>query len=226
MQVNLIKLIKDLSPTFLRDNKLVQIIFVLISEARTSFNQFMLQVPDWKYKACSNASVLSLQKTIQRELDVDCTITESDGKPVDFLVTMSGNYDEGQVRKVIDNYKLSGKSYVFENGAITYTCEFINYVCVLTMVENLITVTFSTFSGGAQVIAERAVTSDLIVICKFELRYLNPVYYQFEIHSGYTQSSEIHITEWKAVVSALLTEVTPSSDTSYDYVFDKDLTPI
>jgi hypothetical protein len=129
MPINLYTLIRNLLITFTRDIKLVEFARVLSSEVETAHNAFMLQVPDWKYKVNANASVISLQHHIKRELDVDALITELDGKPIDFLVTVTGFVDEIRLKALLDNYKLAGRSYVFKVGSVAWAAAFTNHLC-------------------------------------------------------------------------------------------------
>ena len=87
----------------MRSNRLAELIRVLTREAESAYNQFNLQVPDWMYKINANASVISLKHHIKRELDVDAVITELDGKPIDFLVSVTGFVDEQRLKAMIDN---------------------------------------------------------------------------------------------------------------------------
>jgi len=129
MKVNMYKLIKLLLPTFLRGNMISELVRAMLLQLEYAFNRFNTNVPDWLYKANTNASVQCLEHHIKRELDVDAVITELDGLPIDFLVTITGFVDENQLRVLIDTYKLAGKSYVFKVGSVAYTAEFTNYVC-------------------------------------------------------------------------------------------------
>ena len=217
MQVNLIKLIKDLLITFVRDNKLVMIIYVLVSEARTSFNAFMQSVPDWKYKARANGSVLSLQHTIKRELDVDAVITELSGKPFDYLVTVNGYTDETRLRNVLDTFSIAGKSYCFENGLITYSCEFTNHFCALTLEDNPLTLTFNGTYWF--VTSESPVASLLDIVAVFEVGAAEPLTLQFTIPEGESQSNNRYISVNMVVASSDIVTVEPEMDYEYIYTF-------
>lgn len=221
MQINLIKLIKDVLPTFNRSNKFVQIIFVLIAEARTSFNEFISQVPDWKYKAKANASVLSIQNTIKRELNVDAVITELDGKPVDFLVSVTGFVDFSAVKNLIDKYKLAGRSYVFETGAVTYFCSFINHVCVLDLIDNVITLSTDPGTGDLAATAATAVTSDVIIKVRRWAEGYDGDYVNAVIRTG-TSIADFDQQTQPAPYNQLVA-VSPADDLNFRYIIDNTI---
>ena len=223
MRINVRKLISDLLITFTRDNKFIELIRVLISQAESSLNEFNVQVPDWMYKAKANASVISLQHHIKRELDVDVLITELDGTPIDFLVTVSGFADQNQIAKIIDTYGLAGKSYVFEDGEITYTCEWINHVCVLSLIDNAITI--SLVDSLATVSAAFAVTSKLTVYARFDIRYSSPIYHTFVLDIGATTSGTFSVIG-KVVTGYSILSVTPIRDNNYNYTNGGGIIPV
>jgi hypothetical protein len=103
-------------------------------------NDFELFSDDAMYKANANASVISLEHHINREFDARAKITELDGKPVDFLVAVTGSVDEIRLRALIDQYKPAGKSYVFRIQEVVFTSRFIDHVC-----ENMAVVYTSRF---------------------------------------------------------------------------------
>jgi hypothetical protein len=129
MRVDLLKLIQYLLLPSLRKPKAVEFIRSLVSQATEAHNDFELSGYDRMYRANANASVISLEHHIKREFDARAVITNLDGKPTDFLVTVDGNVDEARLRALIDRYKLAGRSYVFKIQDVTFTSKFVDYVC-------------------------------------------------------------------------------------------------
>lgn len=184
MQIDLNKLISDLLPTWLRSSKMVRMILVLVSQAIKAFNRFNINIPDWLYQINADASVISLQHQIKRELDVDAVITELSGQPIDFLVTVNGFVDENRLRALIESRKLAGKSFVFQTGDMVYECEWSNYVCVQSYIDNFIH--GGKLIGGADydvvIIADLQPESDLsIVAYVYEVDNNNPYLFNLTI---------------------------------------------
>ena len=140
MKINLQKYIADLLPTGLRRLGNIEFIRSLLQQVASVYGGFNRQVSDWLYKAHADASVLSLQHHIRREFDVDAAITELNGKPLDFLVTVTGAVDENALRAFIDKYKLAGKSFSFVTGNVSYTAEWLNHQCEIVLNENAINI--------------------------------------------------------------------------------------
>lgn len=116
-------------PIRLRTRLLFEFTRVLIFQMPGIHALLVTWFDDARFRASMNASVISLQKLIERYLGIQADISELDGKPTDFLVSISGLVDEARMRSIIDTYKLAGKSYIFQSSAITYECEFTDYVC-------------------------------------------------------------------------------------------------
>jgi len=220
MKVNLYKLIRMLLPTFLRSNKISELIRAILLQLEYSLNLFNRKVPDWKYRSNTNASVIALEHHIKRELDVDAIITELEGKPIDFLVTVNGFVDENRLRSLIENYKLGGKSYVFQVGNEEFTAEFTNFVCESYYTDNLITLNDWVTDKKLKVLSEVAVKSDIIV--KLRVLYTvgssyNQQDYQLTIPVDDTESLFADINSGTTVIEIL--SVTPISDNYFNYKF-------
>ena len=129
MNIDFQKLAQLLIPTFLRKTFLIELIAPLMSPLQIMHSQFNLWFEEARYKANTNASVISLTHIIQREFDVIATIEELDGKPTDFMVTVSGTVDEVRLRTLINQYKIAGRSFTFRIGSVAYVCGFSNHVC-------------------------------------------------------------------------------------------------
>ena len=107
------RLIELLLPTFLRKSKIVAILRALIAtplqHRHTEFNLFREMT---NYEAAITPQVCSLTDAIERKFDVSCQITELDGKPYDFLVSIDRSADLNAIRdflnSVIPCMKLNG----------------------------------------------------------------------------------------------------------------------
>jgi len=217
MRINIRKLIADLLITFTRDNKFIELLRVLTSQAVAAYNEFNTNVADWKYKAKANASVISLQHQIKRQLDVDVLITSLDGKPIDFLVSMNGFADEKKISQIIDLYGLSSRSYVFENGEPLYSSSFINYACEMDLIDNLISFNLPTADTDLLVKSTFPVNIDIKVNVKQTDQGV-AIEFEFEIMKGETTSQQLQFWEQNQITS-----VTPSADTIYRYSFDNSI---
>ena len=129
MNIDYSKLVQLLLPTFLRKEVLIELIRTMIWPLLDLHSRFNLWADSARYKANMNASVIALERHIQRELDVLAVITEMDGEPTDFLVTVSGTVDEHRLKSLLDQYKLAGRSFIFRIGTVAYSCSFINHQC-------------------------------------------------------------------------------------------------
>lgn len=129
MNIDYSKLVQLLLPTFLRKEVLIELVRTMIWPLLDLSSRFNLWADSARYKANMNASVIALERHIQRELDVLAVIEEMDGKPIDFLVNVSGIVEEHRLKSLIDQYKLAGRSFAFRIGSVAYSCSFINHVC-------------------------------------------------------------------------------------------------
>lgn len=129
MNIDYSKLVQLLLPTFLRKSVLIELLRTLIGPLQIMHSQANLWFDDARYKANTNASVISLIHLIEREFDVLATIEELDGQPTDFKVTVSGTVDEVRLRALLNQYKIAGRSFTFRIGSVVYSSSFINHVC-------------------------------------------------------------------------------------------------
>ena len=220
MKINLRKLIADLLLTFVRDNRLIELIRVLTSQAETAFNQFNLQIPDWLYKINADASVISLQHHIKRELDVDAVITELDGKPIDFLVSVTGFVDEQRLKALIDSFKLSGKSYVFKVGNEIYTAKFGSWYCESLYDDNLLTSHFDT--NHVWITSALDVTTELAISVQVTISGRPSQTHLITISNASSESDHLTIVDGSYFVSiteVVILSVSPVRDTYYNYIY-------
>ena len=129
MNIDYNKLVQLLLPTFIRKNVLVELIWPMVAQLQIMHSQFNLWFDEARYKANTNASVVSLTELIQREFDVLANIEELDGLPTDFKVNVSGAVEEVRLRSLINQYKIAGRSFTFRVGTVGYSCGFINHRC-------------------------------------------------------------------------------------------------
>lgn len=113
----------------MRGKNITELLRVFCGSAERIKNEFDVESDNLLYKTKANASTISLEHHIKRELDVDVVITSLNGYPYDFLVNVYGFADERRLKSIIDQYKLAGKSYLFRIGTVAYTAEFTNHVC-------------------------------------------------------------------------------------------------
>lgn len=214
MLVNLNKLIASLLPTFLRSNKLITIIQVLSSQLEAGLNWFVSMVPAMKRTANINASVISLEYHIRREFDCDVVISPLDGRPFDFLVSVSGFVDFDKLRSFVDKYKIAGKTFIFEEGEVTYTAEFVNHVCEWERDDVLITANLS--AGKIWATAAVNVCSDINVVIRTVWSGGATVMYTVSIAKGQSVSNEITLPSG-TVTFYEVNDVSPSYDNKYSY---------
>ena len=216
MQINLIQLIRDNLLTFARDIRIVEFIRILTTQAEKAFNDFNNQVSDWMYKLNANASVISLTHHIKRELDVDVLITELDGKPIDFLVSVHGFADEKKISQIIDTYGLASRSYVFENGEPLYYSSFINHACELSLTDNHISFNVPANSYDLNAHSQFAVNSDIIVTIKQTAQEQDFIYVETKILKGQIIGSRtLQFWDENQIIS-----IVPDADDIYRYTFD------
>ena len=226
MEIDLRKLITLLLPISLRRNRLIEILRVLLSPIVSASNYFRSRVPDWNYRIRSNASVLSLEETIRRELDIDVVISELDGKPIDFLVVANGFVDDNRLRAVINENKLAGKSFVFQTGGDTYTARFINHVCETLFTDNLITAHIES-TGYIWATSDLPVKSDITVRLITYAGAHSKAFY-VSIKENNQESNHINgnipsgSNYYLVIDSVSIESVSPVSDIFYTYVFSTD----
>lgn len=129
------KLIELLLPTFLRKERVLNLLRVLIVEqVKKMSNEFQLWKFNADYDAAVTSQVCSLEAAIARNFDVTAYIKELDGRPYDFIVEFDRPADLSKISEFINRHKLAGKSFLFQTGESAYTARWVNYVY-----ENIIT---------------------------------------------------------------------------------------
>jgi hypothetical protein len=129
MIINWEKYTRWMLPTFLRTREIVEFLRVLMWQVPKKYSEVEVWAEEAKYRANVTASKISLEKLIEREFGVRAEISELDGKPVDFLINVSGTVDEVRLKSLIDSHKLLGKSYQFRIGEVAFNANWLNHVC-------------------------------------------------------------------------------------------------
>jgi hypothetical protein len=155
MQVNWYKYVLQVLPTRLRTRLFFEFAKTFIWQIPGIEARVMAWFDDARFRASMNASVMSLQKLIERYLGVQAVITELDGKPTDFKVSIQGLVDEARMKALVDGYKLAGKSYLFESAAIGYECEWTGHVCEASR-ENFIMIHIDNVVGNVATVSVTA----------------------------------------------------------------------
>lgn len=129
MMLDFFKLIELLLPHSLRQTSVLALLRVLVArQLQSLFAEYHVFRQKTKFEASVTPQVCSLQYAIERTFDVNCEITELDGLPTDFLVSIDRSTDLSSIRAFINKHKLAGKSYVFELGDTVFTATWKNYV--------------------------------------------------------------------------------------------------
>lgn len=129
MRIDYNKLTELLLPTFLRRPKLFALLKSLFSkQLQILFSSFNIFRANSRYEASVTPQTCSLVHAIQRIFDCKAEITELDGKPYDFLLSIEKSTDLSAVKKNVDKHKLAGKSYIFKLGDTNFRAKWINHV--------------------------------------------------------------------------------------------------
>jgi hypothetical protein len=179
--------------------------------------------------------VISLEHHAERELDVKVRITELDGKPFDFLVTVTGDIaDEVRLRSLIDLYKLAGKSYTLkleyvyfseftdfacEDLTVTYTAEFTDFACEDNR-RLMISATITNKEDRYWILelaAESEVKSMLTVSGHIVLQSGAPGTFNLKIKKGKLSVEHLFGSDQSDPPHAIIENIDPASDEYYDY---------
>lgn len=119
-----------LTPSFLRKDRWMALTRALfVRQIQRLHTAWLVWSTDSRYRASVTPQVISLEHMAERNLDCRIRIDELDGKPYDFLVNVEGNPDMAKLTRLLNTYKLAGKSYVYEMvGPVGYSCFFLNHV--------------------------------------------------------------------------------------------------
>ncbi|HBX45566.1 hypothetical protein [Limibacterium fermenti] len=128
MRIDFYKLIEQLLPTFLRKDRILAFLRVLVAKPlQQLFVKFHLWRMKSRYEASVSPQVISLIHAIERTFDCVAELTELDGKPYDFLISIDRSTDLNAIREFIDKHKLAGKSYLFKLGDAAFSVTWLSH---------------------------------------------------------------------------------------------------
>lgn len=123
------KLIELLLPHSMRKSTIMSLLQVLIAkQMQPLFADYHIFRQKTKFEASVTPQACFLEYAIERLFDVNCSISELDGYPTDFLVSIDRSTDLNAIRAFLDKHKLAGRSYVFELGDTIFTAKWSSYV--------------------------------------------------------------------------------------------------
>lgn len=129
MRIDYNKLTELLLPTFLRRPKLLALFKCLFSrQLQGLFTRFIIYRANSRYEASVTPQKCSLLHAIECAFNCKAEITELDGKPYDFLLSIENSVDLNAIRSFVDKHKLAGKSYVFKLGDVSFGAKWSNHV--------------------------------------------------------------------------------------------------
>ena len=132
------KWVMEQLPRVLRTNLMYIICMIFTGPVRQLYTDFIQWKKRMLIKAGGSPQVCMLQKIVKDSLDIDISIKEGNGKPIDFIIkTEFMDLDkERQLFALLDRYKLAGKSYGYENAGISITAQWTGFVCELASIDN------------------------------------------------------------------------------------------
>ena len=123
------RLVELLLPTFLRNIGIVAMLRALVATPlQNRHSEFHIFSEKTRYEAAITPQVCSLTDAVQRKFDVSAEITELDGKPYDYLVSIDRSSDLNAIRDFLNRFALAGKTFLFALGDTLYTAEWNEYV--------------------------------------------------------------------------------------------------
>lgn len=245
MKIDFHKLIELLLPTFLRSPRILALLRVLVAKPlQRLFVPFYIWRTKSRYESSVTPQVCSLIHAIERTFDCVAEITELDGKPYDFLVSIDRSADLNAIREFIDKHKLAGKSYIFRLGDAAFSATWLNHVdehlieeyattwiehvdaseivCYVDFVwNNLAFSDWPDIGRGriVRVISDKPVTSDLDFTLRIEIAGGAVVTETITLSNGKTEmmrmaDNQIRPGEYAKVISVT---VTPEADNQHFY---------
>ena len=128
-----IAFIKNLLVISLRNNRLVHLIYCLITPSQESYDNLAAYVNKARLYSSCTWQVCWLEYILRAELgDSSITIEEGDGLPVDFIISSDNYIDENLVYGIVNRFKLAGKSYSLAFNNIDYNIRWTDPVCEKT----------------------------------------------------------------------------------------------
>lgn len=129
MTIDFYKLIQIITPPALRRTKLLELFRILIAKPMQNLHtDLVLWREVIRYKAALTPQTIALETMAKKLLDTTIEITELDGKPFDFLVQVEGTPDLNKLTRLLNTYKLAGKSFTYVLSGAVYACEFVEHI--------------------------------------------------------------------------------------------------
>lgn len=129
MTIDFYKLIQIITPPALRRTKLLELFRILIAKPMQNLHtDLVLWREVIRYKAALTPQTIALETMAKKLLDTTIEITELDGKPFDFLVLVEGTPDLNKLTRLLNTYKLAGKSFTYVLSGAVYACDFVEHV--------------------------------------------------------------------------------------------------
>lgn len=129
MTIDFYKLIQILTPPALRRAKLLELFRILLAKPMQNLHtDLVIWREVIRYKAALTPQTIALETMAKKLLDTTIEITELDGKPFDFLVQVEGTPDLNKLTRLLNTYKLAGKSFTYVLSGAVYACEFVEHI--------------------------------------------------------------------------------------------------
>lgn len=130
MIIKWITYIKDLLPISIRQVRLIELIYSLLSPLETMHNEMNSFIDKSRLYASCTWQVCWLEYLLKNELSSDeIEITEANGLPFDFKVSGVNYNDRDKARGLINRFKMAGKSYYIEYGDLVAAIQWNDPIC-------------------------------------------------------------------------------------------------
>lgn len=246
MNVDFIKLLKLLFPTFLRNGKIGAILTAIGTDLNALYAGFKTWQTDARLQAAITCQVMYMEAIINYRLfgnfNRTIYITDGDAVTVDFHVNITPvTTVNGQLLiSLIEKYKLVGKRYdiiqstvaysaewtdfVCELEELIYTAEWTGYVCELVpvLLNNLISIANDGLDAivlSAQYNTPSRSTLIVTVRCNMSDSTHQLIQIQFNPTDINAYGSAFVNGDTIHILSATITNIAPSSDSNYNYTF-------
>jgi hypothetical protein len=244
MNIDFIKLLKLLFPTFMRSGIIGALLTVIGIDLNNIYASFKVWKNNTRLQAAITCQVMYMEDIINYRLfgnfNRTIYITDGDGVTVDFHVNVAtGTVVNGQLLiSLVEKYKLVGKRYDIVQSTVVYSAEWGNFVCELKefnytaqwsdfvcelnifMVENKATISLS--DRIVTVTLESAATSDLAILISTvwdagatKTDILTLISGQSHVSKTIVKPDMDNIE----IISANIVSITPTYDSNYLYTY-------
>lgn len=246
MNIDFIKLLKLLFPTFLRSGTIGALLTAIGTDLNALYTSFKNWQTDARLQAAITCQVMYMEAIINYRLFGNfhrtIYITDGDAVTVDFHVNITpGVTVNGQLLiSLIKKYKLVGKRYDVVQSTVTYSAEWTDFVCELneliytsewsdfvcelveetqTLIDNYITLTYTENGSGVGVdftVTAQYPVASTIIV---ELDHYGIV---LIIQAGTTTASETQTTAVDgssvSIQNLYISGTSNTSDNTYNYL--------